>query len=209
MNFIHFICQFHQFYGINAESFSSCSNPSFHAKDAGIFDCLERLPHSDHNGQRALSVAVLQPIWLYEIIGGTLPMYQNPTLLVNGAWIKRHCVLCSKTHNTSHSCHNFPAGSPQAAGGARICETSLFARVHSLPSLYYYHVTTSSCIADRYRLTTFSVTACPHHNCNTGSWIYRVGKYVTQTHHEVFAQANINKAKEKREHILRHVLYMF
>ena len=68
---------------------------------------------------------------------------------------------------------------------------------------------TSSCIAERYRLTTFSVTVCQHHNCNTGSWIYRVGKYVTQTHHEVFAQANINKAKEKGVHILRHVLYMF
>ena len=25
-----------------------------------------------------------------------------------------------------HSCHNFPAGSRQAARGARICETSLF-----------------------------------------------------------------------------------
>ena len=27
--------------------------------------------------------------------------------------------------NTLHSCHNFPAGSRQAARGARICETSL------------------------------------------------------------------------------------
>ena len=36
------------------------------------------------------------------------------------------CVLCSKTYNTLHSCHNFPAGSRQAARGARICETSLF-----------------------------------------------------------------------------------
>ena len=39
--------------------------------------------------------------------------------------IKRYCVLCSKTYNNSHSCHNFPAGSRQAARGARICETSL------------------------------------------------------------------------------------
>ena len=39
--------------------------------------------------------------------------------------IKRCCVLCSKTYYTSHSCHNFPAGSRQAARGARICETSL------------------------------------------------------------------------------------
>ena len=28
-------------------------------------------------------------------------------------------------YNTLHSCHNFPAGSRQAARGARICETSL------------------------------------------------------------------------------------
>ena len=31
-----------------------------------------------------------------------------------------------KTYSTLHSCHNFPDGSRQAAGGARICETSLF-----------------------------------------------------------------------------------
>ena len=30
-----------------------------------------------------------------------------------------------KTCNTLRSCHNFPAGSRQAARGARICETSL------------------------------------------------------------------------------------
>ena len=30
-----------------------------------------------------------------------------------------------KKYNTLHSCHNFPAGSRQAARGARMCETSL------------------------------------------------------------------------------------
>ena len=30
-----------------------------------------------------------------------------------------------KAYNTLHSCHNFPAGSRQAARGASICETSL------------------------------------------------------------------------------------
>ena len=30
-----------------------------------------------------------------------------------------------KTYHTLHSCHNFPAGSRQAARGARFCETSL------------------------------------------------------------------------------------
>ena len=30
-----------------------------------------------------------------------------------------------KNNNTLDSCHNFPAGSRQAARGARICETSL------------------------------------------------------------------------------------
>ena len=71
------------------------------------------------------NVSVLQQIWLYEIIGDTLPMCQNTTMRVNGAWIKRYCVLCSKTYNTLHSCHNFPAGLQQAARDARICETSL------------------------------------------------------------------------------------
>ena len=36
--------------------------------------------------------------------------------------------MLKKTYNTLHSCHNFPAGSRQAARGARICETSLFSR---------------------------------------------------------------------------------
>ena len=71
-------------------------------------------------------MAVLQQIWLYEIIGGTLPMCQNTTIRVNGAWIKRYCVLSSKTYNTMHSCYNFPVGSRQAARGTRICETSLY-----------------------------------------------------------------------------------
>ena len=61
----------------------------------------------------------------YEIIEGTLPMCQSTTMPVNGAWIKRYCILCSETINTLHSCHNFPAGSQQVANGARICETSL------------------------------------------------------------------------------------
>ena len=53
-------------------------------------------------------------------------MCQNTTMRVNTAWIKRYCHLCSKIYNTLYSCHNFPAGSRQAARGARVCETSLF-----------------------------------------------------------------------------------
>ena len=45
-------------------------------------------------------------------------MCQNTTMRVNGAWIKRYCVLCSKTYNILHSCHNFPAGLRQTARGA-------------------------------------------------------------------------------------------
>ena len=52
-------------------------------------------------------------------------MCQNTTMWVNGALIKRYCVLCSKTYSTLHSCNNFPVDSQQAARGARICETSL------------------------------------------------------------------------------------
>ena len=70
-------------------------------------------------------MAVLQQIWLYEIIGGTLPMCQNTTMWVNGVWIESYCRYVQKAYNTLHSCHNFPAGSRQAARGAHICETSL------------------------------------------------------------------------------------
>ena len=34
-------------------------------------------------------------------------------------------VFYVKKKTTLHSCHNFPAGSRQAARGARICETGL------------------------------------------------------------------------------------
>ena len=57
-------------------------------------------------------------------------MCQNSKMRVNGAWIEMNCVLCSKTYNTLYSCHNFLAGSRQAARGARICETSLLGRVY-------------------------------------------------------------------------------
>ena len=39
--------------------------------------------------------------------------------------LKDIAFYVKKTYNTLHSCHNFPAGSRQAARGARVCETSL------------------------------------------------------------------------------------
>ena len=44
---------------------------------------------------------------------------------VNGASLKKYCVFCLKIYNTLRGCRNFPAGSRQAASGARICETNL------------------------------------------------------------------------------------
>ena len=54
-----------------------------------------------------------------------VPMGQNITMRVNWSWNKRYCLFCSKAYNTLESCHNFPAGSREAARVARICETSL------------------------------------------------------------------------------------
>ena len=70
-------------------------------------------------------MGVLKQIWLYEIYGSILLIYQNTPMRVNGAWIKIYCVLCWETYNILHSCDNLPAGSRQAARGARICETGL------------------------------------------------------------------------------------
>ena len=81
-------------------------------------------------------MAVLQQIRPHEIIRGMLPMCQNTTMRVSGAWIQRYCVLCSKRYNTLHSCHNSLAGSRQAARGARICETSLLKQLHAVLSLW-------------------------------------------------------------------------
>ena len=38
----------------------------------------------------------------------------------------KNCVFCLKIYNTLRGCRNFPAGSRQAASGARICETNIF-----------------------------------------------------------------------------------
>ena len=42
--------------------------------------------------------------------------------------LKDIALYVQNTYNTLHSCHNFPAGSRQAARGACIGETSLFCR---------------------------------------------------------------------------------
>ena len=54
---------------------------------------------------------------------------------VNGAWIKRYCILFSKTYNTLHSRHNFPAGSREDASGTCICEMSLLP-IHILTNVW-------------------------------------------------------------------------
>ena len=71
------------------------------------------------------NVVVLQQIWFYEIIGGTLLMCQNTTMWVYGAWIKTYYVLCSKTYSSFGNVLKSSASSRQAARGARICETGL------------------------------------------------------------------------------------
>ena len=40
--------------------------------------------------------------------------------------LKDIAFYVQKAYNTLPSCHNFPAGSRQAARGAHICETSLY-----------------------------------------------------------------------------------
>ena len=49
------------------------------------------------------NVGVFQLIWVCEIHGGMLLMCKNTTMRVYGAWIKRYCVLCSKTYSSSSS----------------------------------------------------------------------------------------------------------
>ena len=54
----------------------------------------------------------------------------------------KYIVFYIQTHtNTLHSCHNFPAGSRQAARGARICETSLLAEhIHGLVQVAKFEI---------------------------------------------------------------------
>ena len=86
-------------------------------------------------------------------------MCQNTTMPVNGAWIKRYCIFCSKTYNTLHSCHNFPVGSWQAARGACICETSIF--IYQTP---YLPVIFLSLIPSHLRHTTLPlIPSHPRH----------------------------------------------
>ena len=50
--------------------------------------------------------------------------------------LKDIALYIKKTYNILHSCHNFPAGSRQAARGARNCETSLFPMLWRLVYAY-------------------------------------------------------------------------
>ena len=68
---------------------------------------------------------VLKQIWLYKILGSMLLICQNITMSVYGAWIKRCCVLCSKTYVTFGGLSWSPAGFWQATRNTRICETCL------------------------------------------------------------------------------------
>ena len=49
------------------------------------------------------NIGVLYQIWTYEIYGDVVLICQNTTMRVCWAWIKRYCVLCSKTFSTSSS----------------------------------------------------------------------------------------------------------
>ena len=52
--------------------------------------------------------------------------------------LKDIAFYVTKTYNTLHSCHNFPAGSRQAAMGARICEMSILQACLCVPALSKY-----------------------------------------------------------------------
>ena len=53
--------------------------------------------------------------------------------------LKYIAFYVKKTYNTLQSCHNFPAGSRQAARGARICETSLLRYRLLSDEVYHLH----------------------------------------------------------------------
>ena len=42
------------------------------------------------------NVAVSKQIWVFEVVVGMLLVYQNTTMRLYGAWIKRYCISCSK-----------------------------------------------------------------------------------------------------------------
>ena len=86
----------------------------------------EQLEHRKlaHDKQPTIAAGCIAILHKYSKRGG-----------ITTSLIKRYCVLCSKTYNTSDSCHYLPAGSRQAARGARICETSLLGALRQ----YRYH----------------------------------------------------------------------
>ena len=71
------------------------------------------------------TMAVLQQIWLSEIIGCMLLMCQNTTMRVYGAWITTNFVLCSKTYSSYGYVLQSSVSSWQAARGTHICEMGL------------------------------------------------------------------------------------
>ena len=55
-----------------------------------------------------------------------LPVCQNATVLVCGAWVRINYVLCSKTYNIFAGLFWIPAGSWRADLGAHICESRFY-----------------------------------------------------------------------------------
>ena len=74
-----------------------------------------------------------QQFGLYEILGFKLLIFKNATVQVCGAWIRIYYILCSKTYSTLGGLFWTPAGSRQAARGARICESLSLYRSRSVP----------------------------------------------------------------------------
>ena len=95
--------------------------------------------------------------------------------------MKRYCVLCSKTYNILHSCHNFPAGSRQAARGSRICETNGYnGRIRflaSTPDPWGQHGAHQGSVGPRW------APYWPHEPCYWGRYEQLYAYYVWLTGH--------------------------
>ena len=63
--------------------------------------------------------------WWYIKLGGILLICQNTTTSVYGAWIKRCCILCSKTYCTMSNRVRYMLLGVSAMGAVYICETCL------------------------------------------------------------------------------------
>ena len=110
----------------------TCTHSKVHITTAGCIGIFHKYCYYTNRGGITTNLKSL----------GILPICQNATVRVCGAWIRIYYVLCSKIYSTFGGLFWIPAGSRRADRSASICESRLLeAMSHTPPTVGWGCVT--------------------------------------------------------------------